>query len=202
MEFIDVKTMRGLVKLPQGGEQASTGNDPNRPGLAYIRFSPRGFSEFAVIHLRTAAGKEITILINPFTGEAQIIREYKDFEWTYGKKKGSQDDETNREALIKVNPHSQSNCRQSRTAGFTLIEVCLALLVLGGSMIVLLGLQSSIIGRTIRDSKKQRAMLLSRQILSAIETSNTPLVEQSTDGTFKDVLDSVLSLLWGDDQKR
>ena len=81
----------------------------------------------------------------------------------------------------------------SRRGGFTLIEVVIALVILGGSLVVLLGLQSSIIERTIRDSKKQRAMLLARQILSAIEVAQTPPVPQSTDGSFKDVLNSVLT---------
>ena len=75
--------------------------------------------------------------------------------------------------------------------GFTLIEVTLALMVLGGSLVVLLGLQSSIIERTLRDSKKQQAMLLARQLLSEIEMMESPLPAQKTDGPFRDVLNSL-----------
>lgn len=69
----DIRTMRGKKTKEQGGK-------------AYILFSPRGFSEFAVIHLRLNREQPLTILINPFTGLAEVYREYKDFEWTYGKK--------------------------------------------------------------------------------------------------------------------
>jgi len=73
--FTDVKTMlQGEVNL----KLAKTTN---------IFFSPRGFSEFAVIHLELSAGQPITILINPFTGLTEIYRERRDFEWTYGQKK-------------------------------------------------------------------------------------------------------------------
>jgi hypothetical protein len=58
---------------------------------------------------------------------------------------------------------------------------------------VLLGLQSSIIERTLRDAKKQRAMLLARQILSAIEAQREPLPAQKTDGSFREVLEAVSS---------
>lgn len=72
-----------------------------------------------------------------------------------------------------------------------MIEVTLALLVLGGSLVVLLGLQSSIVERTLRDSKRQRAMLLSRQILAILETAKAPPTPQKTDGSFQDVLSAV-----------
>ena len=75
--------------------------------------------------------------------------------------------------------------------GFTLIEVALALMILGGSLVILLGLQSSIIQRTIRDTKKQRAMLLAREVLATIESDPTPPVPQSTDGSVADVLDAI-----------
>ena len=72
----DVRTMRGLRTRAQGGK-------------AYILFSPRGFSEFGVIHLRFWGEADVTVLINPFTGLTEIYREYKDFEWTYGKTDGT-----------------------------------------------------------------------------------------------------------------
>jgi prepilin-type N-terminal cleavage/methylation domain-containing protein len=70
----DIRTMRGK-------ESASTSDN------AYIVFSPRGFSEFAVIHITLSGGSPVTILVNPFSGLAEIFREYKDFEWTYGRQK-------------------------------------------------------------------------------------------------------------------
>ena len=71
--FEDIRTMRGVTGAEQGG-------------APFIMFSPRGFSEFAVLHLRLSGGAPLTILVNPFTGIADIFREYKDFEWKYGRK--------------------------------------------------------------------------------------------------------------------
>ncbi len=75
MSFTDVRTTRGVKDGTQGGK-------------AYIHFSPRGFSEFAVIHLSLLNDAPLTILVNPFTGLTKIFKEHKDFEWTYGRKKG------------------------------------------------------------------------------------------------------------------
>ena len=54
---------------------------------AYILFSPRGFSEFAILHLSSTTRDPVTILINPFTGLTETFREYRDYEWTYGRNK-------------------------------------------------------------------------------------------------------------------
>jgi len=52
---------------------------------AFLVFSPRGFSGFAVLHLKLSGGAPVTILVNPFTGMTTIYREFRDFEWTYGR---------------------------------------------------------------------------------------------------------------------
>ena len=70
--FSDVRTMRGVHNAREGGK-------------AYILFSPRGFSEFSVLHFETSGGDQITMLVNPFTGNTTIYRgQYRDFQWTYG----------------------------------------------------------------------------------------------------------------------
>lgn len=53
---------------------------------ATVLFSPRGFSEFAVIHLSMSDGSPVTVLLNPFTGLSEIYRDKRDFEWTYAAK--------------------------------------------------------------------------------------------------------------------
>lgn len=75
--FEDARTMRGVKRrtVDRG---------------AYILFSPRGFSEFAVLHLSTIAQTPLTILTNPFTGITQTFRDYRDFEWTYGRAKSGE----------------------------------------------------------------------------------------------------------------
>lgn len=78
MEITDIRTIRGdyTISSPQ-----------DRP---YILFSPRGFVEFAVIHLRLerSSDVDVTLLVNPFTGIVDIHREYKQFEWNYGSSRG------------------------------------------------------------------------------------------------------------------
>ena len=70
-----IRTMRGKKIASEGGK-------------AFIMFSPRGFSEFAVLHIAAGEYKKITILVNPFTGLTEIFKgdEFKDFEWTFGRK--------------------------------------------------------------------------------------------------------------------
>ena len=80
--FEDVVTMRGTIK--PGDSTSSIPGDNTR---AVIRFTPRGFSEFAVIHLKRPSGASVTILVNPFTGVTETYPERRDFEWAYGRKK-------------------------------------------------------------------------------------------------------------------
>jgi prepilin-type N-terminal cleavage/methylation domain-containing protein len=73
MEFLDVMDPRGKVAV---------GDKRDNP---YLIFSPRGTSEFGVIHLLLGPGHPVTILVNPWTGMAEVYREYKDFKWTLAK---------------------------------------------------------------------------------------------------------------------
>ena len=73
MDFVDVLTPRGKV---------ATGDKRENP---YLIFSPRGNSEFGVIHLALGPKEQVTILVNPWTGLAETYREYKEFKWTLGK---------------------------------------------------------------------------------------------------------------------
>jgi prepilin-type N-terminal cleavage/methylation domain-containing protein len=79
-----VTTMRGDVK--PGDETSSIQGDSTK---AFIRFTPRGFSEFAVIHLKRASGSDVTILINPFTGVTETYPEFREYKWSYGRKDGA-----------------------------------------------------------------------------------------------------------------
>ncbi len=55
--------------------------DTEAPNPA-IRFSPRGVSDFGVIHISTGGDSAITIVANPWTGLAEMHPGYKDFKWT------------------------------------------------------------------------------------------------------------------------
>ena len=80
------------------------------------------------------------------------------------------------------------------SCGFTLLEITFALLILASSLIVLIGLQSSVTGRAVRDSNRLQAMMLSRMILAAIESSDTGIPVQDYEGTVAEVLDTNLAL--------
>lgn len=81
--------------------------------------------------------------------------------------------------------------KKAHSKGFTLIEVAIAVVLLATSLVVLLGLQSSVIDRTTRDDKKLRAILATRQILAdaeidpaafEIQEVEKPLVEMLPSG--------------------
>jgi prepilin-type N-terminal cleavage/methylation domain-containing protein len=59
--------------------------------------------------------------------------------------------------------------------GFTLLEIMIAVLILSVSMIVLLGLQASVLTQEKRDSERQEAISMAKQILAAIELYPDPL---------------------------
>lgn len=82
LEFEDVVTMRGMIRPGD-----ATSEIPGDHTRAVIRFTPRGFSEFAVIHLRRSSGAQVTVLVNPFTGVTEIYPERREYQWSYGQKK-------------------------------------------------------------------------------------------------------------------
>jgi hypothetical protein len=73
LTFVDVVTPRGKA-----------GVDDKR-GNPFLLFSPRGASEFGVLHLALSDSKQVTILVNPWTGLAELFNEYKEFQWNLGK---------------------------------------------------------------------------------------------------------------------
>jgi hypothetical protein len=75
MIFEDIVTPRGKV------------TPDDKRDNPFLLFSPRGASEFGVIHLAMADSSHVTILVNPWTGVAEVFREYRDFQWTLGKEK-------------------------------------------------------------------------------------------------------------------
>ena len=74
MYFEDVVTPRGKVKA---------GDKRKNP---FLLFSPRNASEFGVIHVTMGNGMQKTILVNPWTGLAEVFNEYKDYQYTFNQK--------------------------------------------------------------------------------------------------------------------
>lgn len=73
MYFEDVVTPRG---------KAVSGEKRSNP---FLLFSPRNASEFGVIHVQMGSGKQFTILVNPWTGLAEVFPEHKDFQYNLGR---------------------------------------------------------------------------------------------------------------------
>ena len=76
MAFLDIVTPRGTHVRDSGSTE--------RP---YLLFSPRGFSEFGVVHLGNRQKLVKTVLSNPWTGLAEIFNGYKELQWTLGRQK-------------------------------------------------------------------------------------------------------------------
>lgn len=81
--------------------------------------------------------------------------------------------------------------KSANYAGFTLIEVLIALLILATSMIVILSLQGSIMSRTVQDGRAQRALLASRLILSLIEAQEDTLPLVNDQGNASSIIKAV-----------
>jgi type II secretory pathway pseudopilin PulG len=75
----------------------------------------------------------------------------------------------------KMTAVTQCDSRRSAEAGFTFIELILALAILVSAITVFIGLQAAAVQRTLRDRNVQQAMLVSRQIMAFIETDPTRL---------------------------
>ena len=58
----------------------------------------------------------------------------------------------------------------SNQRGFTLIELLIALSIMAAASVVLIGMQSAAISRTVRDRNAQQGMILARRIMASIET--------------------------------
>jgi prepilin-type N-terminal cleavage/methylation domain-containing protein len=58
------------------------------------------------------------------------------------------------------------------TAGFTFIEVTVALALLAVAASILIGMQGAAVKRTLRDTNAQTAMLVARRIMASIEILN------------------------------
>lgn len=73
--------------------------------------------------------------------------------------------------------------RTSHTqAGFTFIEVMVALIIMASASGILVGMQSSAIARTIRDKNAQQGMLLGRRIMASIEALGPQGIVGNFDG--------------------
>lgn len=83
--------------------------------------------------------------------------------------------------------------RPRRTSsGFTLIEVTVSIVILATSLTILLGLQASSVQRAVYDRDAQQAMLIAREILSAIDIHKNPETIGDAFGSPEEVLRDVL----------
>ena len=74
MAFEDIVTPRG---------KSAAGEKRSNP---FLLFSPRNASEFGVIHVIMGNGQQRTILVNPWTGLAEVFPEYKEDQYNLNRK--------------------------------------------------------------------------------------------------------------------
>lgn len=86
---------------------------------------------------------------------------------------------------------SAHNFADQQEAGLTLLEIMISLILLAGALIILLGLQTSVLARTGEDQQRLTAMLLARQILAVVESSEEPLENETMEGSIATVLDKL-----------
>lgn len=82
-----------------------------------------------------------------------------------------------------------------RHRGFTLIEITIAVLILAGSLVILLGLQSSATARSVDDRVRQHAMLEARKILTALELAPEEPALGEIRGPVRDVVSQIFQPL-------
>jgi type II secretory pathway pseudopilin PulG len=80
----------------------------------------------------------------------------------------------------------------NRDAGFALVEILMAILILGTSFVTLLSLHSTAVQRTLRDRNQKNAMLVARSIMSAIEVDPDQVEPQDTTMFVNEMLDQLL----------
>lgn len=82
--------------------------------------------------------------------------------------------------------------KKKRERGFTLLEIAFALMLISGALVVVVGLQSSSISRAVADRNIQKASLIARSVLSAIELNPKDVPEQDKTESADKVLSNLI----------
>ncbi len=81
-----------------------------------------------------------------------------------------------------------SKLRHRLSAGFTLAEVTIAVLVLSSAVVVMIGLQSASVDNAFRAERKQKALMAARSILAALEIQTDPPEDIDVQTTLVDLI--------------
>jgi len=84
---------------------------------------------------------------------------------------------------------------RKQCAGFTFLEVTIALAILASALTILLGLQSAVIERTVLQRQQREAMTFAREIMSAVEareSAGNPLDIGNYEGSPNEILANLL----------
>ncbi len=87
LEFPELADPQALIEGVQF-KDVKIGGEAIETGTTFIRFSPRGASQFALVHF-LIEDSDFTLFMNPSSGKVVVENTYKDYEWTYGKLPGS-----------------------------------------------------------------------------------------------------------------
>ena len=90
----------------------------------------------------------------------------------------------------------------SAQRAFTMIEIMIAVLILAGSLVVILGLEASLTKQALRTRNKQTAMLFARRVLAGIEASETVPEDQDITEPIAKLLDTFAGVSADDDKQQ
>jgi prepilin-type N-terminal cleavage/methylation domain-containing protein len=108
----------------------------------FAQFSPEGWADPLVVHLRGPLGGDATMAIEPLTGRTRVADRYVvlDPDPTATTIAATRRTSTRREARRHAPSRRRAMPRPEPRRGFTLLEVLVAVAVLGLALVSLLGL--------------------------------------------------------------
>ncbi|MDZ4787270.1 MAG: prepilin-type N-terminal cleavage/methylation domain-containing protein [bacterium] len=82
--------------------------------------------------------------------------------------------------MVDKNKATPKSLQKLNSDGFTLIEIAIAIFILATGLVIILGLQTATVSRSIDDRLRLQAMLIARRVLTGLETGDVEPKDQET----------------------